>query len=76
MPNQLSPRNEIASAVDSVRHRIATTSPADKFAAKIALSSRTPADAEEFNNWHAASDNVTEGGVKAAWGRSAERFSK
>ncbi len=70
----LLPRDAMRQAVLSVRERLNAQGAGDSLAAKIRMSSATRSKAVVFNGWHAASDNVTEGGANAAWGCSATRL--
>ena len=68
------PRDAIRQAVEEAQKRLSSPSETDMFAAKIRLASAVQSKCEEFNVWHAAADNVTEGGVNATWGSTAKRL--
>lgn len=58
----------------SARERFDSSEPGETFAAKIRPTKSSTAKTEEFNVWHAASDNVTESGANAARKRSPTRL--
>ena len=64
MNTLLASREEILKAAE----HLSTGLPNDQFAAKLIASSHAASKCEEFNIWHAASDNVTDNGTDLAWG--------
>jgi hypothetical protein len=61
-------------ALEHADDHLAAATEDNPFAAKLRLASTVSCKCEEFNVWHAAADNVTEGGVDAAWGSTAKRI--
>lgn len=73
MDTTLPRRDAIQQAVLAAQPRLQSALASDRFAAKIRQTSAVASKCEEFNMWHAASDNVTESGVNAAWGSMVQR---
>lgn len=64
MNTTLASQEEIQKAAE----HLSTGLPNNRFSAKVIASSHAASKCEEFNIWHAASDNVTNNGTDLAWG--------